>query len=163
MIWGRWRRGGRVRGQRAESAILPLRGNGRIFARRHENDIVEFKRLQIDRFLNQVAVLVADMLKLCRRHTHVKRATRRMTVARGLEPRLIRLADDLFFEGPENLEPGIKCRSRRNSEYHRPSPCLRRLCMAVTVHLPGLGNGSLHNEAYAHCRVAYQKLPGRRV
>ena len=84
----RRRRGGRMRWHRAKAAILALRRHRRIFFRGHEADVVELQRLQIDRFLNQVAVFVADVLELRRRNAHIKRCARCMAESRGLEPGL---------------------------------------------------------------------------
>ena len=93
----RRRRRGRVRRHRAEAAVLALRRNRGILLGGHKTHVVELQRLQIDGFLNQVAVLVADVLKLRRRHAHVERAARGVAVARGLEPGLEGLANHLLL------------------------------------------------------------------
>ena len=86
-----------MRRHRAEAAILALRRNRRILFGGHKAHVVKLQRLQIDRFLNQVAILVADVLELRRRHAHVERAARGVTEAGGLEPGLKRLPDDFLF------------------------------------------------------------------
>ena len=75
-----------MRRHRAEPAIPALRRNRRILFRSHKAYVVEVKRLQINRFLNQVAVFLADVLELGRRHTHVERTPRGMAKPRRLEP-----------------------------------------------------------------------------
>ena len=116
-----------MRRQRAESAISALRRHRRILLHGDESHVVELQRLQIDGFLDQVAILIADVLKLWRRNAHVECAARGMAVAGGLQPGLERLANHLFFQGCENLQPGIESRSRRNCKCHRANPCLRHL------------------------------------
>src|ERR1035437_6685817 len=68
LLWctlrGRWRRCGRVSSDRAEASIFALRWNGGILFGGHEAHVIELERLQIDGFLNEVAVLVANVLKL---------------------------------------------------------------------------------------------------
>src|ERR1700733_888183 len=162
MIRRRRRRGGRVSRQRAKAAVLSLRRDGRIFVRGHEDHVVKLEALQIDRFLNQVAILVADMLKLGGGNTHVKRASRCMTVTCGLEPRLIGLADDFFLEGPENLKPWIECRSRRNSEYH-PESLLASPMFGCNGSSARFRQCSRSSEASAPCRVASQNFADRPV
>ena len=134
----RRRRGGRVRRHRAEAAVLALRRNRGVLLGGHEAHVVELQRLQVDGFLNQVAVLVADVLELRRGHAHIERAAGGVAVARGLEPGLEGLANHLLLQGRENLEPGIESRSRRSCKCHRANPCLRRLCTAGPVYPPVL-------------------------
>ena len=125
---GRLGRGGRrMRGNGAEAAIATLRRNRGVFLGGDEAHIVKLQRLQVDGFLNQIAVLVADVLELGRRHADVERAARGVAIARGFEPGLERLTDDLLFEGGQNLNPGIKDGCRRGCKCHRSIPCLRLL------------------------------------
>ena len=76
--WRRRRRGGRMRGQRTKAAVFALRRDRRIFLGGDEAHVIKLERLQVDGFLNQVAVLVADVLKLRRGHAHIKRAAGRV-------------------------------------------------------------------------------------
>ena len=71
-----------------ETAIFALRRNRWIFFGGDKTDVVEFQFLQLDGFLNQVAIPVAQMLKFWRWHAHVKRTSRNMTVTGGFEPSL---------------------------------------------------------------------------
>ncbi len=157
----RRRRRGRVRRNRAEAAIPPLRRNRGVLLGGHKAHVVELQRLQVDGLLNQVAVLVADVLKLRRGHAHIERAAGDVAVARGLEPGLEGLADDLLFEGRENLEPGIECCCRRSCKCHRADPCLR-LCITGSVH-PRFWKQTLSwREALAFRQNAVYRLPGCR-
>ena len=138
-LLGRARRGaggavGACAGNRPEAAVLALRRNRGVFLGGHKTDVVQLQRLQVDGLLNQVAVLVADVLKLRRRHAHIERAARDVTVASGFEPGLERLANHLLLQGRENLKPGVESRRRRNCKCHRTNPCLRRLFIAGPVH-----------------------------
>ncbi len=82
----RRRSGCGVRGNRSEASILPMRRNRRIFLHGHKAHIVQLEGMNIDSFLNQVAVLVANVLELGRRNTHVKSAACGVTVTRRLQP-----------------------------------------------------------------------------
>src|ERR1700733_10587980 len=106
------RRRGRMCWQRREAAVFALRRNRWILLRSDEADVIELQRLKVDGLLNEIAVLVADVLELRRRHAHVKRAASGMRIASGLEPSFEGLAYDLFFQGREDLEPGIENRCR---------------------------------------------------
>ena len=108
------RRRGRMGRNRSKAAVLALRWDRGIFFGCDKAHIVELQRLKIDGFLNQIAVLVANVLKLRRGHAHVERAARRVAVARWLEPGLEGLADHLFLESSENLKPGIESRTGRS-------------------------------------------------
>ncbi len=153
------RRGG-VRGQRAKAAVFALRRNGRIFLGGHEAHVVELQRLQIDGFLNQVAVLVADVLELRRRHAHIERAAGCVAVASGFEPGLEGLADHLLFQCRENLEPGVESRCRRSCKCHRSNPCLRRLVYCRNGSSAGFGQRlSLGAKPWLAVRVCIELIP----
>src|ERR1700690_2237648 len=97
-----------MRRNRRKPAVSPLRWNRGILLGGDETNVVELQRLQVNRFLNQVTVFVADVLELRRRHAHIKRAARGMPVPRRFEPGFKGLADDLLFECCQNLEPGVE-------------------------------------------------------
>ena len=86
-----------MRGQGTESAILARRWSRRIFFGSDELYVVKIKRLRIDRFLNQVAVLVADVLKFFGRNTNKKYAAIGMAETGRLQPGLERLANHLLL------------------------------------------------------------------
>ena len=56
-----------MRGNRTEASVLANRRNRWIVFHGHKTHVVKFERLKIDRFLNQIAVLVADVLEFRRR------------------------------------------------------------------------------------------------
>ena len=114
-----------MRRNRAKAAVLALRRNGRVLFGRHKADVVKLQRLKVDRFLNQIAVLVADVLELRRGNAHIERAAGRVTVTGRFEPGLKRLPNDLFFQRRKDLEPGIESRSRRSCKCHRANPYQR--------------------------------------
>ena len=86
-----------MRGKRTEATILAHRRNRGIVFGSDEADVVKLERMNIDGFLYQIAILVADVLKLGRWNADVKSAARCMTVACGFQPGLKRLTSDLFF------------------------------------------------------------------
>jgi len=50
--------------QRPEAAVLALRRDREILFRDDKTDVVELERLEVDRFLNQISIFVADVLEL---------------------------------------------------------------------------------------------------
>ena len=62
-----------MRGNRTEAPIPALRRDRGVLLSRHKTHVVEFERLEVDRFLNQIAVFIADVLEL--------RATERARIA----------------------------------------------------------------------------------
>src|ERR1700678_2296180 len=105
-----------VRRQWAKTTVLAHRGLRRVPFHGHESRVVQLKFQEIDCFLNKIAVLVADVLKLFRRDTHVESAACNVAETGGLEPGLERLAIHLFFEGRQNLYPGVNRRCWRSCE-----------------------------------------------
>jgi hypothetical protein len=91
----------------AKAAIFAHRRLRWVFLDGHKRNVFKIELEQVDRFLHQVAVLVAYMLKLLRRNAHIKRASGYVAVAGWLEPGLERLAIDLLLEGRQNLHPGV--------------------------------------------------------
>src|SRR6185437_9556125 len=104
-----------------------LRRNGGILFGRHKADVVKLHALKVDCFLDQIAVLVADVLELRRGNAHIERAAGRVTVASGFEPGFKRLPNDLFFQSRKDLEPGIESRCGRSCECHRTKSLLASL------------------------------------
>src|SRR4051812_3718320 len=93
----RWRRGRRVRRNRPESTIFALWRHRWILFGSYEAYVVKLQGVNVDRFLDQIAIFIADVLKLGRRDTNVEGAAGGMTIACRFEPSLERLADHLFF------------------------------------------------------------------
>src|SRR6185437_3140454 len=85
---GGGRSGRRVRRHGTETPVLALRRHGRILFGGHEADVVEIERLHVDRFLDEVAVLVANVLELGCGNTNVQGAAGGVAITRGFEPRL---------------------------------------------------------------------------
>jgi len=62
----------------------------------------------VERFLDQVGVFVADMTKLGRRYAYEQDSIAGVAVARGFEPRIVRVAVDFLFQGVKNAHPRIR-------------------------------------------------------
>ena len=97
-----------------EATVFAHRRLRWIFFHGDERDVVEFELEQIDRFLHQIAVLVADVLELLRRNAHVEGAAGDVAVSSGLEPGFEGLAIHLLFKGRQNLYPGVNRRCWRS-------------------------------------------------
>ena len=127
---GRHCRGGRVQG---ESAVVTDRSRCRIHVG-HELHILIFQAEIIECFLNQVGVLVTHVAKVGAGNAHEKNAAVGVTVTRGLEPGVIRMAVDFLFERIENAQPriGSKCcagtRHKKNLQVAAQRPDNSNLC-----------------------------------
>jgi hypothetical protein len=97
-------------GNRPEAAILALRRNRGILLGGDKTDVVQLQIQLLDGLLNQVAILVAQVLKLRRGHAHIQRAPHYVAVSSGFEPGLERLADYLLLQSCENLKPRVYSR-----------------------------------------------------
>ena len=85
--------------------------NGRcgwIIIRGHEFDFTESEAQYIDSFLNQVSVFVAGVAKFHCWNTDEENASTGVAVARGLEPGIVGVPIDLFFQRVENAQPRIR-------------------------------------------------------
>src|SRR5579872_1582779 len=109
------------RGRRSKSSVFAHARNRRIFLRRDEVHIVQLELQVLDRFLNEIAVAVPDMLELRRGNAHEKHALAHIAVARGLEPRVVRLTIDFLFECSQDLDPRIQSNRRGDGERHAQS------------------------------------------
>src|SRR5205085_7364148 len=65
-------------------------------------------RQVVERFLDQVRVLFPDVAELGRGDAHEQHSALGMAIARGLQPRLIRMPIDLFFQRIEDAHPRIR-------------------------------------------------------
>src|SRR5690349_14597329 len=97
----------------------------------NELNIVKFQVQVLDRFLDQIAVLVSDVFELGRRYLDDQDLAVCVAVARRLEPRLIRVAVDFLFERLEDASPGVRGGSS-NSKSHSS---LLRLYWAIQIFL----------------------------
>ena len=86
-----------------KAAVFALGRNRRIFFGRHKADVVNVESINVDCFLDQIAVLVADVLELGRGNTNIEHPAGDVAKARGLQPGLEGLANDLFLKRRKNL------------------------------------------------------------
>ena len=92
------RRIGRVRRHRCKAAILTRFGSGRVIFYCDKADLVHLELLRLNRFVDQVGVAIANVLKLLRWDTNKARAAVLVRKARGLQPGMERLTVDLHFQ-----------------------------------------------------------------
>jgi hypothetical protein len=78
-----------------------LRGHG-------EDDLVELEAEVVDGFADEVAIAVADVLELLGRDADVQGSSADVGEAGRLQPRLIALTVDLFFERAQNANPLVQ-------------------------------------------------------
>ena len=62
----------------------------------------------VDRFLNQICVFVAHVTELGRRNAHEQNSIAGVAVTRRLQPRVVRVTVDFFFQRVENARPRIR-------------------------------------------------------
>src|SRR5689334_1657098 len=82
-----------------------LRNHRWIFIDGNELKIFELKSEIIDRFKNQIAVLVANVAKLRGRHADKHHLTHRMTEAGWFEPGFVGMSVNFLFQCAENAHP----------------------------------------------------------
>ena len=78
----------------------------RIFAG-DELDIAEVESQVVDRFLDQITVLLADIANLRCRNADEDDAILQVTVARRLEPGVVGMTINFLFQGAEYLHPRV--------------------------------------------------------
>ena len=93
---------------RGEAAIMPNGGGGRIIFRGDEFHLLIFHTEVIDGFLDEIGVFVANMAELDCGHANEQNSATGVAVARGLEPRIVGVPIDLFFQRVENAQPRIR-------------------------------------------------------
>ena len=104
------RRGsGRARGQ---SAIVTNRGGRGIVLRGDELHFLELAAQIVQRFLNQIRVFVSNVAELSRGHANEKDRSCRVAVLGGLQPGVVGVAVDLFFQRVENAQPRVRRKAR---------------------------------------------------
>src|SRR5208282_403005 len=62
----------------------------------------------IERFLNQIGVFVADVTELGGGNAHEENSIAGVTVASGLQPGIVRVAVNFFFQGVKDADPRIR-------------------------------------------------------
>src|SRR5580658_5042456 len=103
-----------MRGEWSKATVFAHRGLRWIRFHSDKGNIVQIELQQIDRFLHQVAVLVANMLELFGGYADVERTACDVTVTGGLQPGFKGLAIHLLFEGCQDLYPGVNRRCGRS-------------------------------------------------
>ena len=88
-------------------AIVAHRRRSRVVFRRDEFHFLEFQAEVVQRFLDQVRVLVSDVAEFGGGHTHEKDGSTGMTVLGGFQPSVVRMPVDLFFQRIQNAQPRI--------------------------------------------------------
>ena len=90
-----------------KSAIVTHRGGGGIVLGRDELHFLELQAQIVQRFLDQVRVFVSDVAELRRGHAHEKDGPGGVAVLGGLQPGVIGMPVDLFFQRVQNAQPRI--------------------------------------------------------
>ena len=98
-------RGREVRG---EAAIMANGCRGRIIFRGDEFHLLIFHAEVIDGFLDEIGVFVANVAELGRGHANEQNSATGMAVAGRLEPGIVGVPIDLFFQRVENAQPRIR-------------------------------------------------------
>jgi len=98
-------RGREVRG---EAAIMPNGRGGRIIFRGDEFHLLIFHAEVIDGFLDEIGIFVTNMAELDCGHANEQNSATGVAVARGLEPGIVGVPIDLFFQRVENAQPRIR-------------------------------------------------------
>jgi hypothetical protein len=82
-------------------------GRGGIVLRGDEFYVVKFEAQIIDGLLDKIGILVALAPELWRRHSNEKNSATRVAVVRRLQPGIVGVPVDLFFQRIENAHPRI--------------------------------------------------------
>jgi hypothetical protein len=96
---------------RCKATILAY-ANWNLLRRYLEDHLIDLQTKILDRLTNQVAIPVADMLKLLRWNPHMECPFTDVREARRLQPRLKALAVDLLFQCTKDPNPLIQNGSR---------------------------------------------------
>ena len=75
---------------------------------RHELHVVESETQIVDRFLDEVSVLVAGVAKLHGRNADEENASAGVAVASGFEPGVVGMAVDFLFQRIEDARPRVR-------------------------------------------------------
>src|SRR5579863_4043601 len=94
-----------------KAAVVADGGGGWIVPGGNELHFLILEAKIVERLLNQVGIFVAYLTELRLGHPHEKRASARMTVAGGLQPGIVGMPVDLFFQRVKNAQPRIGSKS----------------------------------------------------
>src|SRR4030095_3043457 len=112
-----------------QPAIVTHWCSSRVVVRCYELHVLIFESEIVNRFLDQIGVLVSYMTKLHGRHTNEQNASVSMTEAGGLQPGVVGMPIDFFLERVEDANPGIM-RKACAWNRHKRSSRARRLVRA---------------------------------
>src|SRR6202047_889434 len=105
----RWRCGRRCGGK---PAIMPDRRGRWIIFRGHELHVIETQPQVVDGFLDQVGILVASVAELYCEHAYEQHSSARVAEARRLQPGVVGMPVDLFFQRVQDAQPRIGGKAR---------------------------------------------------
>ena len=91
-----------------EPAIVTDGRGGRVVFRGDELHFLEFEAEIVQRFLDQIRVLVSHVAEFRRGHAHEQDRAGGVTVLRGFQPGVVGMAVDLLFQRVENAQPRIR-------------------------------------------------------
>src|ERR1700676_4576197 len=87
---------------------MPDRRVRRIVLRGNEFHILVSEPENVDRFLNQICVFVADMTKLSGRNAHEQDSIAGVAVPRWLQPGVVGVPVDFLLQGVKDARPRIR-------------------------------------------------------
>src|SRR5882762_927625 len=91
-----------------EATVVPDRSVRRVILGGDKFYVLVVETEVINRFLNQVGVLVSHGAELCGRNAHEKHSLIRMTVAGRFQPGVVGVAINFFFERIEDAHPRVR-------------------------------------------------------
>ena len=106
-----------ARTMRRQPAIMPDRRVRRIILGGNEFHILVTEPENIDRFLNQIRVLVAYVTELGGRDAHEQNSIAGVTVPRRLQPGVVGVPVDFFLQGVKDARPRIRDDSRTGERH----------------------------------------------
>ena len=92
---------------RGKSAIVTHGRGGRIVFRGDELHFLKFEAQIVQRFLDQISVLVSHVAEFRGGHAHEKDRAAGMTVLGGLQPGVVGMAVDLFSSASRTRNHGL--------------------------------------------------------
>src|SRR5580700_3104967 len=105
---------------RRQAAVMPDRRVRRIVLSGNKFHILVSKSEIVERFLNQVRVLIADVSKLSGRDAHKQNFIAGMAVPRRLQPSVVGVPVDFFFQRIKNARPRIRTDDRTGEGHGLP-------------------------------------------
>src|SRR5579863_1127659 len=94
-----------------KAAVVADGRGGWIVPWRNELHFLILEAKIVEGLLNRVGIFVAYLTELRLGHPYKKRASARMTVAGGLQPGVVGMPIDLFFQRVKNAQPRIGSKS----------------------------------------------------